>query len=119
MPINVLKNIQFFIIFDMLLILFFASSSEIIQVVARDIPEFAIVMKKLYTDITRVNIPSASEPILFEIYILNTKPRPLTKRVDKLKKKPFTKISFDFLKIITLKKDMWGNLLVYLDFFLN
>lgn len=86
--------------------MFLAISSDNMQVVARETPEFAIVIKKLYTDITRVNIPKASEPILFEIYTLKTKPRPRTNREDKVKKNPFIKIIFDFLNLSPFIKDM-------------
>ena len=98
-PIKPLNLIHDFITFKTLLILFLAISSDNIHVVARETPEFAIVIKKPYTDITSVNIPKASEPILFEIYILKTKPSPRTNREDRPKKNPFIKINFDFLKL--------------------
>ena len=47
---------------------FWANCSETMQVQARLRPEVAIVTTNIYTDITKLKTPTASEPIFFETY---------------------------------------------------
>lgn len=54
--------------------LFLANCSETRHVQARLNPEVAKVMANRYTDITRLNTPTASDPILLEMYKLNIIP---------------------------------------------
>ena len=63
--------IQLFTAFKPLTKLHFANCSDTIQVHARPIPDVVIVTKNIYTDITKPKVPTASEPILLEIYKLN------------------------------------------------
>lgn len=63
---------QLFTAFNPLTNLLLANCSETIQVQARPIPDVVIVTKNMYTDITKPKVPTASEPILLEIYKLNT-----------------------------------------------
>ena len=82
--------------------------SETIQVQARLNPEVARITKNIYTDITKLNVPTASEQILLAIYRLNAIPIlfiirevivrivPLIKKIFVLFKiSPFNKYVFD------------------------
>ena len=80
--------------------MFFANSSETIQVQARLIPEVAKVIAKVYTDMTKLNMPIASWPTLFATYMLKISPAPRIKSEDEVKIIPFTIKIFAFLKII-------------------
>ena len=62
------NNIQLFTAFKPLTKLLLANCSDTIQVQARPIPEVVIVTKNKYTDITKLKVPTASEPILLETY---------------------------------------------------
>ena len=62
-PNNKLKNIQVRIAFIACLFLFKANFSETITITAMFNPDVATVMKNRYTAITKLNTPTASEPI--------------------------------------------------------
>ena len=71
MPNNNAKILQLLTALKPLEKLPFANSLDTIVMQARFNPEVAIVIANIYTDITKSNIPTASEPILFDIYIPN------------------------------------------------
>ena len=100
-PNKKLKNKHFCITFFMVPIEFWASSSETILTQARLIPESARVMPKAYVDINNWYKPTASFPILLEIY--TPKDTPINcKKIDIIVKiNPFIINSFNFLKKIT------------------
>lgn len=62
-PSNKLKKIQVLIAFIAIFSLLNANFSETITVTAMFKPEVATVTKNRYTDITKLKIPTASEPI--------------------------------------------------------
>lgn len=76
-----------------------ANCSETIEVHAKLSPEEARVIANIYTDIINVNMPNASEPILLEIYKLNTIPIPVIIKEVHVKSNPFIKKIFVFFKI--------------------
>ena len=80
---------------------FVASSSETILTQARLIPERARVIPKEYVDINNWYNPTASSPILLEIY--TPKDTPIScKKIDiTVKTNPFIRNNFNFLKKIT------------------
>jgi len=63
---KIANKIQLLTAFRPLKKLLLANSSETIQVQARPRPEVQIVTKNIYADITKLKVPTASEPILFE-----------------------------------------------------
>ena len=65
------NSIQLFVAFKPLIKFLFVNCSDTIHVQASPSPEVVIVTKNKYIDITRLKVPTASEPILLEIYILN------------------------------------------------
>ena len=76
-----------------------ANCSETIEVHAKFNPEVAKVIANIYTDIIRLKTPNASEPILLEIYKLNTMPMPLVMKEVQVKSIPLIKKTFVFFKI--------------------
>lgn len=86
-----------------------AKFSETKYVQARLRPDVAIVTKNKYTDIIRLNKPVASEPILFETYILNIMEMLLVSRAVIVSIRPliinfFTLSPFNF---INNKLNLW------------
>ena len=85
-----------------------ANFSETIQVTAIFKPEVATVMKNKYTAITKLKIPTASEPILLEIYILKTNVTNLIINAVIVRIVPFIKNNLlFFLKTIHLIKNIF------------
>ena len=82
----------------------FENSSETIQVQARLKPEVAKVTAKRYTDITKLNTPTASEPILVDIYRLKAVPILFIINAQKVNIAPLIKNIFVLLKIPPLNK---------------
>ena len=83
--------------------------SETIHVHARLNPEVAKVIAKEYTDITKLNAPTASAPILLEIYILNTIPILFIIKAVIVRIAPFIRKIFVFLKISPLNRYVFFN----------
>ena len=75
-----------------------ANCSETILEVARWIPELAKVTKSIYTDIIKEYTPTASLPILLEIYIQKNIPILLKKREVTVSRIPLNKNNLTFLK---------------------
>ena len=82
----------------------FANCSETMQVQARLNPEVARVIANIYTDMTKLNTPTASEPILLETYKLNTIPILFMIKAVIVKIKPFIRKIFVFFKISPFNK---------------
>ena len=82
-----------------------ANFSETIQVTAIFKPEVATVIKNKYTAITKLKMPTASEPILLEIYILKINVTNLINNAVNVRIVPLIRKSLLFsLKIIHLFK---------------
>ena len=64
----------------------------------------ATVTKNIYTDMTRLKIPTASAPILLETYKLKTMPIALIIKPVDVKISPFIKNIFVFFKISPLNR---------------
>ena len=73
-------------------------------------PEVAKVTANKYTDITKLNTPTASDPILLEIYKLNTMPMLFIMKAVIVNIIPLIKKIFVFLKISPLKRYWFINL---------
>ena len=74
------------------------------QVQARLSPEVAIVTTKIYTDITKLKVPTASDPILFETYKPKIIPILLINSEVSVKIIPLIKNIFVLLKISPFNK---------------
>ena len=82
----------------------FVNCSETRQVQARLSPEVANVIANKYTDMTKLNTPTASEPILLEMYRLNIIPMLFMTKAEIVKIIPLIKKIFVFFKISPLNK---------------
>ena len=76
-----------------------ANCSETRRVQARLNPEVASVVANIYTDMTKLKVPTASEPILLEMYKLNSIPILFIKKAVIIKINPFMRKIFVFFKI--------------------
>ena len=109
-PANKLKNKQknkhFFTILVTLENSPRAISSDTILIHAKFIPDIARVVTKIYIAITNWYTPTASVPILLEIYTLKNIPIDCNNREVKVSIIPLYKKNLIFLKVIHLLKYM-------------
>ena len=98
-----LKKIHLFAAFFAPISFLQASSSETILVAEILIPAEARVIPKVYTDITREKTPTASSPIVLEIYMLKNIPITCNRTEENSKINVLNTNIFNVFKIIPFK----------------